>query len=402
MNAHLEKLHQIGLKKERLILGLMSGTSFDGLDIALCKIKGHGTQTKLTLLNFETIPYSSAFKEELKSVFCRRNADLEKLCVLNAWVALEHARLVNECLQKWKVDHTEIDLLASHGQTVYHAPRFMHPDDKFPNATLQIGDGDHLAVATGILTVSDFRQKHIAAGGEGAPLAVYGDYLIFSKHGENRIMLNIGGIANFTFLPGDLDPAKVFASDVGPGNTLMDACVQNYFPGNYYDRDAALARRGKVNESLLMALKEHPFFAAEFPKTTGPELFNLVYLENAQRKSGTVSLPPEDLLATLNRFTADMIVFAIKKCIGDQSSLTIYVSGGGMHNPLLMKNIQTQLPGLPFFSTTELQVQPDAKEAVLFALLANECICGDPATFTGSEKTRGMIPVTMGKISFPR
>src|SRR6185436_19790639 len=137
----------------------------------------------------------------------------------------------------------------------------------------------------GIITLSDFRQKHIAAGGEGAPLAVYGDHLLFSKKGENRIMLNIGGIANFTFLPGDLDASKIFSTDVGPGNTMMDAFVQKHFPLNYFDEGSAIAKKGKINNDLLDQLKDHPFFAGDFPKTIGPELFNLTYLQNAMEKS---------------------------------------------------------------------------------------------------------------------
>lgn len=401
MNPNVAKLYQIGSKQEKLIIGLMSGTSLDGLDVALCKIKGYGKETDLKLLKFETKEYSAGFKEELKSVFSRRDADLEKVCVLNAWVALEHARLINECLRNWGIKKNEIDLLASHGQTIYHAPKSLHPYDPYPNATLQIGDGDHLAVATGIITVSDFRQKHLAAGGEGAPLAVYGDYLIFSQKGENRILLNIGGIANFTYLPADLDPEKVFSSDVGPGNTLMDACIQKHFPGIYFDRDAALALKGTVHEGLLNALKDHPFFTEKFPKTTGPELFNLSYLENALDKTGAINLSIEDLMATLNRFSADMIVAAIKKCMQDSIPYTLYVSGGGMHNPLLMKNIQTQLSGVQVCSTDKLHIPPDAKEAVLFALLANECICAEPHFTASAQIRKGMLPVFMGKISFP-
>lgn len=404
MNPNIEKLYRIGLKQERLIIGLMSGTSFDGLDIALCRIKGNGSESKVELLQFETKDYVPEFKEELKSVFSRRDADLEKVCVLNAWVALKHAELINDCLKKWNYKKEEIDLIASHGQTIYHAPKFLHSDDKFPNATLQIGDGDHIAVTTGIITISDFRQKHIAAGGEGAPLAVYGDNLVFSKKDENRIMLNIGGIANFTFLPGDLDASKIFSTDVGPGNTMMDALIQKHFPEKYFDESGAIAKTGKINNELLQELKNNAFFSNPFPKTIGPELFNLSYLRNAQQKSGTESLSVQDLMATLNRFSADMIVDAIKRSIKDLKGFSVYVSGGGMHNPLLMENIKSQLKDVNFFSTANLQIHPDAKEAVLFALLANECISGGQLKSDSHRmgEGRNKIPnVTMGKISFP-
>lgn len=386
-------------KSERLIIGLMSGTSFDGLDVALCKIKGSGINTEIELLQFETAAYEPDFKNELKSIFSRRDADLEKICLLNEWIAMKHAAIVNRLLKKWNYSKNDIDLLASHGQTIYHSPKFLHQQDKFPNATLQIGDGDHIAVGTGIITISDFRQKHIAAGGEGAPLAVYGDYLVFSKQGENRIMLNIGGIANFTYLPGDMDASKVFSTDVGPGNTIMDAYIQKHFPGKYFDENAEVARKGKVNAGLLEKLKEHSFFAEDFPKTTGPELFNLSYLQQAMEKSSTTALPKEAIMATLNRFSADTIVDAVKKCFKEKSEYKIYVSGGGMHNILLMENISSQLPGINFYTTDELRINGDAKEAVLFALLANECICGITIKM---GRGRNSIPdVTMGKISFP-
>jgi anhydro-N-acetylmuramic acid kinase len=399
MKSNVEQLYSIANKNERLIIGLMSGTSFDGLDVALCRIKGSGMKTECELLNFETISYSDDFKEELKTIFSRRDADLEKVCLLNEWVAIQHASIINQCLDKWKYTSKDIDLVASHGQSIYHAPKFLHGREKFPNATLQIGDGDHIAVNTGIITLSDFRQKHVAAGGEGAPLAVYGDHLLFSKKGENRIMLNIGGIANFTFLPGDPDGSKIFSTDVGPGNTIMDAFVQKHFPGKYFDENSMIAKKGKVNDELLKQLKNHSFFSQDFPKTIGPELFNLFYLQKAIEKSNTDSLSPEDIMATLNRFSTETISDAIKRCVDKNETYSVYVSGGGMHNPLLMENIRSQLQGMNFYTTDDLHINPDAKEAVLFALLANECICGEKIEI---GKGRNKIPaITMGKISFP-
>ena len=399
MNPNIQKLYNIASKPERFIIGLMSGTSFDGLDVALCKIKGSGPETEVELVQFETVSYHNDFREELKTIFSRRDADLEKVCLLNEWVAIQHAKIINDCLQKWGYSKNDIDLVASHGQSIYHAPKFLHGKEKFPNATLQIGDGDHIAVNTGIITISDFRQKHIAAGGEGAPLAVYGDYFLFSKKGENRIMLNIGGIANFTFLPGDLDGTKIFCTDVGPGNTMMDAFVQKHFPGKYFDEGSSIAKKGKVNADLLKELKAHSFFAGDFPKTIGPELFNLSYLQNAIERSPSKSISKEDTMATLNRFSAETTADAIKSCIEKNESYSIYTSGGGMHNPLLMENIKSQLPGMKFYTTDVLHIAPDAKEAVLFALLANECVCGEKINV---GKGRNKIPsVTMGKISFP-
>jgi anhydro-N-acetylmuramic acid kinase len=399
MNRNMQQLMAIAQKKQRRIIGLMSGTSVDGLDIAYCTISGDGHETVSELTAFETIAYDPDFKAEIKSVFSKKEVDFEKLCLLNPWVAQQQAAMINAFMQKNMIKKEEVDLIASHGQTVYHAPKALHQQEKFSNATLQIGDGDHMAVETGIITISDFRQKHIAAGGEGAPLAVYGDYFIFSKKGEDRIMLNMGGIANFTFLPGSMDANKIFSTDTGTGNTLMDALMQQHFPEKYFDEDAAVARKGTINEALLNALKDHSFFHQSFPKTTGPELFNLHYLQTAKDRSGTTDLNVYDTMATLNAFSAQTIAEAIIKTMPQSSSFHLYASGGGMHNPLLMEQIKQLLPNVTINLTSELGINPDAKEAVLFAILANECIAGGNVQF--SKELKGIPSVTMGKISFP-
>ncbi len=395
----IENLYKKSQKAEKLIIGLMSGTSMDGLDIALCSFSGSGADTEIKLLKFKTADYTDTFRKQVKSIFSKREVNLEMVCLMNEQIALTHAKLINEAIAEWGYQNEDIDFVASHGQTIYHAPKSLHQQNDLPNGTLQIGDGDHIAVNTGIITLSDFRQKHIAAGGEGAPLAVYGDYLIFSKQNEDRIMLNIGGIANYTYLPGDLEAAKVFSTDVGPGNTLMDQYVQKHFDGLYYDKDAAIARSGKVNQQLLQALLSNGFFAAGFPKTTGPELFSLTYLEDAQIASNTSELTREDVMATLCHFSAQGIVEAIKRALDKLSDAVLYLSGGGMHNPLLLSLLKSELPKILFKTTSDLEVNPDAKEAVLFALLANETICGSQIYFGERE---GVPSICMGKISLPR
>lgn len=399
MKNQLEDLYRKSQKEEKLIIGLMSGTSVDGLDIALCAFKGCGHKTEIRLLNFKTADYTDTFREQVKSIFSKRDVDLEMVCLMNEQIALTHAKLINEAILEWGYKNELIDFIASHGQTIYHAPKSLHTRDDLPNGTFQIGDGDHIAVKTGIITLSDFRQKHIAAGGEGAPLAVYGDYLIFSKEGEDRIMLNIGGIANFTYLPGDLDATKVFSTDVGPGNTLMDHYVQKHFDGLYYDEDATIAKAGKVNTALLTALLENDFFAAAVPKTTGPELFSLNYLIRAQKNSNTMTLTKVDVMATLCHFSTHGIANAIKNAIGGSTVPVIYMSGGGMHNPLLKELLQNQFPATILKTTQHLEINPDAKEAILFALLANETVCSSQIDFGGRA---GVPNITMGKISLPR
>ncbi|CAM4347271.1 anhydro-N-acetylmuramic acid kinase [Pedobacter westerhofensis] len=396
MNNQISKLADISGAAKRVIAGLMSGTSLDGLDIALCEFSGSGFGTRVKLLHFITFPYKEAYKEQLKSISFKKEVSLQEVTLLNAVIGTYSAELILEALKKWDFPVDAVDLIASHGQTIFHAPFSFHQKISYPDATLQIGDGDHIAVKTGIITLSDFRQKHIAAGGEGAPLAVYGDYLLFSSLDENRILLNIGGISNFTYLPAGRHADLVFSTDVGPGNTMMDQFIQLHYPGKYYDEDAAIAKTGKANEALVTALMANEFFDDPFPRTTGPELFNMAYLRAAQKASSQQALPPEDVLASLCEFTARSIIGAIRNSIQDQS-FEVYLSGGGMHNPLLAEKLAGGL-GLKLKDTADLGIDPDAKEAVLFALLANECVAGGDTDY-GSRQ--GIPSVTMGKISLP-
>ena len=401
MNPYLARLCRIGQQPSRRIVGLMSGTSLDGLDVALCRLTGHGVGTRLELEHFATVPYDDDIRARIRRVFAREQVSLEYLTLLNPWLGQLHARMVRECLHRWHIDPADVDLVASHGQTVYHAPQHQHQHPEFPlNATLQLGDGDHIAVGTGIITVSDFRQKHLAGGGEGAPLAAYGDFLLLSSPTEERLLLNLGGIANFTYLPrlgGDASTA--FSTDTGPGNTLLDATVRRLQPGLQYDEDGRLAAAGQVHAGLLTALLEHPFFAASLPKTTGPELFGPAYLAAAQQRSGTTELGLEDILATLVELSAMGVARTVQQAFGTGTALPVYTSGGGAHNLTLEAALARHLPGSRFTTTATLGVPPDAKEAILFAVLANETVAGQPVTIgTGRQR----VPtLTLGKISWP-
>lgn len=407
MNSQIQKLHDIAGKKTRLIIGLMSGTSLDGLDVALCKISGFDAETEVEVLAFETHSYDSKIKEKIRRVFTKKIIDLQQLTLLNAWIGDLHASMILKSLEKWNFLPEKIDAVASHGQTVFHAPKSLHGQWDFPNATLQIGDGDHIAVKTGIITLSDFRQKHIAASGEGAPLAVYGDALIFSSPKEDRILLNMGGIANFTFLPkGDLTQATV--TDTGPGNTLIDLVTKKYF-NQPFDKNGEIAASGKIIPELLAVMKSHPFFEINAPKTTGQELFNLSFLEKSIVLSENSILtwfnnsfegialdekfPLENLIATLTRFSAETIADEILE-LGKPA--VIYSSGGGMHNPVLMSHLQELLPDFIFKTTDDLGISGDAKEAVLFAILANQTLAGSPI------KIADLPQVNFGKVSFSK
>lgn len=397
MVTNFRRLQKMEAKDSRWIIGLMSGTSMDGLDIALCEFKGSGIETEWRLHAFETVPHVPRYKEQLKKVFAQKNAYAEDLLSLHQEIAEDHASKITLVMDRWRVESDRIDMIASHGQTVYHAPAHQagtqYPDR---NLTLQLGDGDVIAAKTGVVTVSDFRQKHIAHGGEGAPLAPYGDVLLFADEREDRILLNVGGIANFTYVPSQNSAMSVVSSDTGPGNTIMDAYMRNHC-SEPFDRDGRMAARGTIHKTLLEALLEHPYFDQPFPKTTGPEVFSLEFLTKKMNALGIDGISHEDIMATLNAFTARSIAEALRPY--ETKKGCIYMSGGGVHNPVLVRQLQDMLPHVRIKSTASLGMDPDAKEAVIFALLANECLFGEPWKYPVAA--HGMPPVTMGKISFP-
>ncbi len=379
----------------------MSGTSLDGLDIALCEINGAGEYTEVKLRKFITKMYSSSQKARLKLISSVDTVALEKLCYQHTWLASVHAGMINEAIADWKVAPDQIDCIASHGQTIYHLPGRDQTNVPEPmNSTLQIGDGDQLAVRTGILTISDFRQKHTAYGGEGAPMAALVDRLLFGDETESRILLNIGGIANFTCLPsGKKNRANSFTTDTGPGNTLIDNVVQHYF-NQSFDRDGKIAAAGSIHSKLLDLLSSDPWFNEKKSKSTGPEYFNINWIRRLSEKEGVdlSKIDPQDLVATVTELSAVTIAQSISNNVPNLEKYTIYTSGGGMHNPLLIKRLKEMLKPADLLNFSTLGIDPDAKEAVIFAVLANETLAGNGFHLEIDGK---MNKVNFGKISFP-
>jgi anhydro-N-acetylmuramic acid kinase len=422
--ARIERLARIAAAPARTILGLMSGTSLDGLDLALCHIAGHGAGTRLELLRFATRPYAPAERERLREIAFREEVPLRRLIQLQGWLAEWHAQAVSAQLAEWRLRPEDVDALASHGQTVFHAPsRAPHPPTPSPygegvsrrsrdggevaydapetlHSTLQIGDGDRLAVRTGILAVSDFRQKEIALGGQGAPLAPYAEALLFARPGRSRVLLNIGGIANFTWLPPEDPLSRWIAGDTGPGNTLIDAAVRRYFPNQSegYDRDGRLAGEGRVDPRAVAWLKENAYFARPFPKSTGPEEFApgiLDFLHQFVASEGRGR--GRNIVATVTRLSAETIADAIRATVRPLAGSELIVSGGGARNRTLMRWLAETLPEVTLAESAVLGIPPQAKEAVLFAVLANETLAGAGfAARDGSGRQAGF-----GKISFP-
>jgi len=401
MNPSIKKLSEVAGKETRRIIGLMSGTSLDGLDIALCRTSGSGTDTKVETEHFLTMDYDAESAAGLKKISSVEQVSLSEICYRHTWLADLHARMILKALDEWNLTSDDVDCIASHGQTIYHLPaRDQTNNEPKLNSTLQIADGDHIAVKTGILTISDLRQKHTAAGGEGAPLAGLVDEILFSSDAEPRILLNIGGIGNFTYLPAKKDSENsAFTTDTGPGNTLIDKLMQHYFD-EPFDWDGMTARSGSVHEPLLNALLSDPWFEGEGSKTTGPEYFSTEWLRSAARQSGidTEDILPEDLIRTVTELSARTISSLIRKSVPKNETPVIYTSGGGVHNPVMMEQIAAGLPGYPMKDFAELGMDPDAKEAVIFAVLANEMLAGHGFSI---DTPKGRKRVQLGKISFP-
>ncbi|MEX0769800.1 MAG: anhydro-N-acetylmuramic acid kinase [Balneolaceae bacterium] len=391
MNKWIKKLAGLAEKPERTVLGLMSGTSMDGMDAALCTIRNSGMDTDFELRKFESVPVELSLRSQFQELAWNPESRVGKVLKFEADLAKHWIQNIDKCLDIWGIKPGEVDLIASHGQTLLHQP----DSETGLHTTLQIVDGDHLAAGTGILTVSDFRQKHIAAGFEGAPLAPLGEVLLFTDNREYRVLLNLGGIANFTILPAHDENVEIpFATDCGPANTLMDEAVKRLLPGQTFDPEGSIARRGKVNEKLLEQFLSHKFFDRNFPKSTGQEEFNWSWVEEMIRPVLS-ELKTPDLLATLAELTAVTVARAIRENMGEGQDFVVYVSGGGWNNRTLIERLRFQLPETKFRSSSELGIDPEAKEAVLFAVFANELVAGN-GWITGNGER-----LTIGKISLP-
>ena len=390
MRSGIELLYQLSEKNERTILGLMSGTSMDGIDVTICRLRGSSTDTQIQVDDFETLQIDESLRKSFRQIAYKENSYIGEVLKFEARLTAEWLRVIHDFLKSNKTRLSGIDLIASHGQTVLH-----RPDRKTEkHNTLQIVDGDWLASSVGVPVVSDFRQKHIAVGYEGAPLAPLAEVLLFSDPDEERVLLNLGGIANFTLLKSGIEEPKCpFATDTGPANTLLDETIKRLVPGHSYDLNGEIARSGKADDQLLKVLLEHPFFSISPPKSTGQEDFNWEWVNQCLLETSK-ELEIKDLLATLLELTAITVGEAIRNQTGAESC-KVFVSGGGWNNGYLKERLQHQLPGYKLVSSSELGLNPEAKEAALFAVLANEAVAGPG--WINADGSR----FTLGKISLP-
>lgn len=369
----MNPFYNIRQKDKKTVIGLMSGTSADGVDVALVEIAGSGLTTEIALKVFETIPYKPEIRARIFDLFNVETARVDEICEMNFVLGRLFAESTLAVLEKSGVSPSQVDLIGSHGQTIHHMPSASTP------ATLQIGEPAVIAHETGIPTIADFRVADIAAGGEGAPLIAYPDYLLFHSPTQTIGLLNIGGISNLTVLPAGKGIEAVHASDTGPGNMILDACVEKITTGaKQYDEDGELARQGTVCKDLLENWLTHPFLALTPPKTTGREMFGTTFADECLQQMRTHGISDNDGLATLTALTVESISRYYTYFVACNSPIDIlYVSGGGAQNPLLMEGLAERFNPISVVDVVEKGLSGDAKEAIGFAILANEAVHGN-------------------------
>ncbi len=384
------------------VLGLMSGTSADGIDVALVRISGAPPRIAAQLENFLTLPFPPAVRAGVLRLANGGATSTAEVSQLNFLLGELFARAARAACRRFGVPQRRIDLIGSHGQTIYHQGEARPFLGRTPVAsTLQIGEPAVIAARTGITTVGDFRPADMAAGGQGAPLVPLVDYLLYRHPRQGRVALNLGGIANVTVIPPAARPEQVSAFDTGPGNMVVDGLVRHFSRGRQsYDRDAHIARRGRLLPRLLDALLADHYFRRPPPKTAGREQFGESYCAHLLAWGRRHKARPADLVRTATVLTALSVVDAFHRWILPRTQVRqLIVSGGGAHNPLLMAQIQAALPGIEILGSAGLGVPEDAKEAFAFAILAYQTYHGRPGNVPGATGARR--PAVLGKVCSP-
>ena len=388
-------LDRLAKKKTLRVAGLMSGTSADAVDVAVIDISDGGVE----VVAFEMIPYPPPLRRRIFRLFGRSQGTVEHVCRMNFALGEVFAGAILTLCRKHAVSLESIDAIGSHGQTIWHDPAGWRCGGRRISSTLQIGEPAVIAERTGILTVADFRTRDMAAGGQGAPLVPYADFVLFRHARRNRAIQNIGGIANVTFLParGGLD--GVLAFDTGPGNMIIDRLTQVITNGRLaFDRGGKAASHGCVDEKLLAEWMRHPYFRRHPPKSTGRELFGVHYADRLLAAARARGLADQDILATATAFTAQSIAEAYRRLLPGKVDEVI-LCGGGSWNRTLVDMICRRLAGTPVRQMDDLGISVDAKEAVSFAILAYATLRGRPGNVPSATGARR--PVVLGKIILP-
>jgi anhydro-N-acetylmuramic acid kinase len=373
----------------------MSGTSADGIDAVLAEIAGSGRQLRARVLARVHRPFSPAMRQRILHLCC--HGTVSEICELNFALGEQFARAALAVIRRAKCKPRDVAAIASHGQTIHHLPNAQTP------STLQIGEPAVIAERTGITTVADFRVRDMAAGGQGAPLVPYADWALFTDKTRPRIVQNIGGIGNLTFLPPRAELDDVIAFDTGPGSMVMDALVTALSRGRQsLDQDGRWAARGQVSEKLLVELMTHPFLRRRPPKTTGREEFGEVLVQRTLASARRLRLSPEDMVATATAFTAATIADAYERFVfpklaaRDRGALQIILGGGGAKNPTLRRMLAARIGVGQLLTHEDFGIANAAKEALAFAILAHETMLGNPANVPSATGARRAA--VLGKI----
>jgi anhydro-N-acetylmuramic acid kinase len=382
------RLSEFRRKKTHRIIGLMSGTSVDGITTALADVIGTGDSVSIDLLGYKTYPLDSHVRERVFKLFNPGGSSVQDVCEMNFVVGEAFGEAANQLMNDLDVPRDQVDLVGSHGQTIWHQPSTEPVSGYNARSTLQIGEPAVISEKTGLPVVSDFRKADMAVGGEGAPLTPYLDYVLHRDPDENRILQNIGGISNLTFLPAGASPCEVIAFDTGPGNMIIDALMKKY-TGVSFDVDGLYARKGVANAQLLEELLSHPYYTHKPPKTTGREIFGDVYSEKVAVRADELRISPEDAVSTVTKLTVETIINAYQTELPGKID-AVYVSGGGAKNPLIIEGLRKRL-NAPVLDYSAFGIPGEAKEALLVALLANENVMGTPCNMVAATGARRQV-----------
>ncbi|MGB7581879.1 MAG: anhydro-N-acetylmuramic acid kinase [Sedimentisphaerales bacterium] len=386
------RIAEFSQKSRMRVAGLMSGTSVDGVDVAIIDIDNE----KVSVQAFETFPYSATLRRDILRLCGAESCNVADVCHLNFVLGEVFAESIFKLCKKSGIGLNTIDLIGSHGQTIYHNPKGRRFGKKTVRSTLQIGEPSIIAQRTGITTVADFRPRDMAAGGQGAPLVPFADYFLFRDKHRNRAIQNIGGIANVTSLPAGCQTGDIIAFDTGPGNMIIDGIVSIISKGKQkFDRGGKIAARGTIDKTILDDMLKHPFLGLRPPKSTGREGFGSRYCDALYRKMKKKSIPAEDIIVTVTAFTAKSIVRAYRNFLPRMPDEVI-LCGGGAHNSTLVKMLRQGLGKSKILTSDDFGISCDAKEAISFAILAYATIKGEPNNVPGA--TGAIQPLVLGKI----
>ncbi|OMF77140.1 anhydro-N-acetylmuramic acid kinase [Paenibacillus glucanolyticus] len=384
-----------------VVVGLMSGTSLDGIDAAIVRIEGSGLAASVELLHYYSKAYEPELRQRLRDLCVEANSSSALICNMNAFLGYQFGAAVLEAVADAGMHVDEVDLVSSHGQTIWHQPLPEQGDPYAVASTLQIGDISAIAKHTGKLVVGDFRPADMAVGGQGAPFAPYGDWILFRHPERGRLLQNIGGIGNCTALPAGADPSDVLAFDTGPGNMVIDAVAHILSGGRLlYDDGGNWAAQGKPDRVLLDEMLAHSYFGTPPPKSTGRELFGHSYAVSFLEQAKLRKLSDEDAMATATAFTAHSIADSYENYVFPRHGIDeVIVTGGGARNKTLLSMLGELLPGQKVMTSRTLGFDDDAKEAVIFALLGNDFMLGVPNNLPAA--TGAFRPTVMGKLALP-